>query len=442
MTIENELSKIIKVSPSPIIKSAVSFGIIVLVVFFGSFVLWTFLSSLETAAIAPGKVTVDTNRKTVQHLEGGIIKKIYIREDSRVKAGDLLIKLDDTQSNASLTLLKGRTNELLAAEARLKTERDGLKKIEFPEKLLKQSKSSKVKNILKGQRNIFKASRRSVSGRIKILNQRIVQLEKEIESLNAQVTSESKQLELIEEEIVAVKFLEKKKLIEKPRLLALQREAARLLGNRGEHLGLIAKARQKIGETQSQIITVQDDHLKNTLIELRETQQQLADLLQKEKAAQDILDRTEIRAPKSGRIVGLRQHTVGGVIIPGGEVLDIVPSDDKLIIEARINPLDIDIVHEGLLAKIKLTAFKQRHTPTIEGIVTHISADSFQDEKTNESFYRVTIDIPPEELKKIKGLKLYPGMPTQVMIIVDDRSPFSYFFSPIRDSFSRAFKEQ
>jgi len=431
----------ISIPKTPEVSDATKFGVTVLIAFFGSFILWSVLFPIDSAAIAPGKVTVHSNRKTIQHLEGGIIKELLVHDSKLVQKGDLLIRLDDTQARASLDLVQGQLIELLAAETRLLSERDKLDKIKFSKELLKRSKNPKVKKIMKSQENIFNTNKSALAGQNKILDQRIGQLHKEIESLEAQVTSESRQLELVEEEIVAVKYLEARKLIEKPRLLALQREEARILGNRGEHQGLIARAEQRIGETQTQIISLTNNAHKEVLDQLRETQRDLGDLLEREKAALDILTRIDIIAPQSGKVVGLSKHTIGGVINPGEEVLHIIPLHDELVIEARIKPIDIDIVHEGLIAKITFTAFKQRHIPSIEGTVTRISADIFEDPATKTSFYRARISISKDEMKKLGDLKLYQGMPAQVMIIIARQTPFSYFITPLTDSFNRAFRE-
>lgn len=432
---------LIKVSATPIISEPVRFGLIVLGVFFGTFLLWSVLAPIETAAIAVGKVTVDSNRKTIQHLEGGIVRKIHVREGTIVKKGALLVELEDTQARAALDLLQGQSFELQATEARLKAEIAEQDTLEFPAHLT-ANHAEKIKKILTAQSKLFDANKKAMAGQLVILKQRIEQLQKEIESLDAQVVSESKQLKLIEEEIEAVKYLESKKLIERPRLLALQREAARLIGNRGEHIGLIAKAQQKIGETNSQIITVQDQNKKDKLTELRETQKQLADVLEREKGAKDVLERTKITAPTAGRVVGLLEHTIGGVLKPGADIMNIIPSDDRLVIEAKLSPLDIDIVHEGLSAKVQLTAYKTRNTPTLLGEVSHVSADSFEDKNTQEAYYLARVEIPQSQLALVEHVKLHPGMPAQVMIIIDKRSPFAYFMSPIKDSFNRAFREQ
>lgn len=413
-----------------------------IVLFFVIFGLWAVFASIESAAVAPGYITVETNRKTIQHLEGGIVRKIYIKEGENVKANAPLIKLDDTQAKASLEIVQTQINELLAEEARLIAERDLAKKIDWPESLLKQKDDPEVSKLLKSQEAIFINNKKTFDGQVGILNQRIAQLEKEIESLESQTTSETTQLELINEEIKAVAYLEKRKLIEKSRLLALQREAARLSGNRGENTGRIAKTQQKIGETKMQIISITDSRQKDILDRLREIQGKLPDLQERYIAAKDILNRTLITAPLNGRVLDLKQHTIGGVIKPGEAILDIVPSQDKLIVEVRINPLDIDVVHPGLPAKIRMTALKIRHIPIISGTVTQVSADRYVDNRTEQAYYKGYVTIGSDELKKIAQYKLYPGMPVMVMIVVEDRSPLNYFLEPITESFWRAFREQ
>ncbi|CEK10326.1 HlyD family type I secretion periplasmic adaptor subunit [Legionella hackeliae] len=426
----------------PVIRNAIIAGSTLLIVFVGGFFLWSLLFPLDSAAVAEGKFVVQFEHKTVQHMEGGIIEKIFINEGSVVKANTPLIKLQDTQAKTSLQLLQVQMWEGLAAEARIYSELNNDPKVVFPNELLKQKNNPDVQKIINGQERLFTAGVNTYEGQTKVLNQRIDQLHKEISSLQAQVQSETEQIKLIDEEIEAVAYLEAKKLIDRPRLLALKREEARLNGNRGEHLGLIAKAHQAIGETKSQMYTLMETRRKDLLEELRTTQQKLADVLEKSKAAEDVLRRTLIVAPSAGTVIGLKKHTVGGVITPGQEVLDIIPSGDQLIIEAEINPIDINIVRPGLKAKVHLTAYKQRNTPTLEGTVLSISADIFEDEATKKKFYKARITLDKNELARFPQIQLYPGMPVQVMIITEKRTAFDYLITPLEDSFRQAFHEE
>lgn len=435
-------SKIPEATAEPIVFNPLVFGLMVILIFIVGFLVWSFVFSLDSAAIAQGKIIVEYERKTIQHMEGGIIKKIYINEGSVVKANDPLIQLDETQARASLELLQGQVYESLAQEARIFAELNNKKQVEYPDELLKVKNDPKVIKIINGQDSLFIAQVNSYEGQTRVLNERIEQYEKEIESLEAQVTSGTEQLKLIQEEIEAVAYLEARKLIDKPRLLALKREAAKLTGDRGEHLGLIAKAHQAISETKSQIYTVIEDRRRNLLEELRLAQQKLADLMEKMKSAEDVLKRTLIYAPQAGTVIGLKKHTIGGVITPGQDILDIIPSDDMLMVEAHVDPMDINSVHPGLVAKVQLTAYKQRNTPYLNGTVSQVSADIFEDPVTKKQFYKARVILNKEELQHLTHVKLYPGMPVQVMIIVSKRTAFDYFITPIKDSFDRAFHEE
>jgi len=417
-------------------------GLIALILFFGGFILWSLLFPLDSAAIAPGKLIVESERKSIQHLEGGIIEKIYVKNGSVVKKGQLLIKLEDTQAQATLNLYQSQVHELLAEEARLIAERDKSGKIDWHKRTLNKKDDNEVKELMKSHQQLFKSNLETHKGQIEVFQQRIRQLEKEIESIQAQVTSVKQQIVLINEELEAVIYLEKRKLIDKPRLLALKREAARLKGNLGEYLGKIAKAQQKISETKQEIYTLKSERRRNILSDLRDVQARLGEVLEKEKAAEDILRRTRITAPQSGVVLGLQQHTIGGVVKAGETILEIVPVQDKIVAEAHIDPNDIDIVRPGLKAHVRLLAYQQRTTPELEGVVSHISADIYLDERTQEVYYKALINIPKTELNTYITVKLYPGMPVQVLILTERQTVFSYFFRPIRESFTRAFREQ
>jgi len=427
----------------PPIRSVVYFGGIVLGIFLVVFVGWATLAPLESAAIAPGKITVDTNRKTIQHLEGGIIKTLHVREGAQVKMGELLVSLNDTRAQASVDMVRNRAATLSAEEARLIAEQNGDDKITFSSYLIDKKDNPKIAKIIKSQHAVFNTKKTALNDQLEILGQRIGQLNKQVDSLQAQADSSDTQLKLIEEEIVAVKYLEERKLIEKPRLLALQREAARLIGNRGENLGKIAQSHQRIGETKTQIISLKSNDQKEIAEQLRTVQRDLEEALEREKAAVDVLERTKMYAPKAGTVVDLKFHTQGAVITPGTPIMDIVPSQDTLVITARVNPLDIDVVHPGLVARVQLSAYKQRHLPKLVGTVKRVSADSFSDPNTGEIYYEARVEIKPSEIKALpKNVRLYPGMPAQVMIITDNRTAWDYFFTPIRDSFDQAFREQ
>jgi HlyD family secretion protein/epimerase transport system membrane fusion protein len=299
-----------------------------------------------------------------------------------------------------------------------------------------------VAEILAGQEQIFETRSRSFDGRSKILRQQVGQLRSQIGGLQAQVASEERQIELIAEETTDVRGLYRKGLERKARLLALEREAALLEGSKAQHLAEIARAGQAIGETQLQIFNLKDRFAAEIASELSDVQAQLVDTEEELDAAQDVLRRQDVRAPIAGTVVDLRLFTAGGVIEPGKPILDIVPRDDELLVEAEVRPLDIDVVKPGLEAQVRLTAFKERSTPTLRGRVRHVSADHFVDERTGAAHYRAEVRIDVEALAQLDGLELYPGMPAEVLIMTGKRTVWDFLARPVEDSFARAFREQ
>jgi HlyD family type I secretion membrane fusion protein len=413
----------------------------IVLVFFGGFGAWAALAPLDSAAIAPGHVTVAGNRKTVQHLEGGIIKQLLVKESDELEANQILIRLDDTQPRATLELLRGRHDTLRAREARLIAERDNSPRIAFPDSLTSRNKEPAVSALIAGERSVFNARRRTIQGRADIFRKRIVQLGNEIASLEAQVVAERTQLELIDEELVAVEKLVEEGFIARPRLLALKRAAAASEGSHGKYESLIARVEQRIGETELQIIDLENAMMNEVVDELHNVQAQLTDVGERLKAANDVLARTEIRAPQAGVVVGLNVHSEAGVISPGQHLLDIIPKNDTLVIDAEVNPNDIDIVKVGLAAQVRLTAFKQRSTPLLLGRVTRVSADTFTHEHTGATYFLARITIDPEEREKLNGGELYPGMPAEVMVVTGEQTAFEYILTPVTNSFRRAFRE-
>ncbi len=431
----------INVKDKPHGAKAIGFGLIVIMIFFVGMGSWAYFAPLESAAISEGKIIVAGYRRTIEHLEGGIIQAIHVQNGAKVKKGQVLASLDDIQPKTMLQMQRNEVNELLAIEARLIAERDHSNSVNFPKRLREQSNNLKVHDILQGQASIFKSNQDDLKGNVDILNQRIVQLKQEISGLEIQMKATATQLRLIKKEIKSVKYLAEKRLIEESRLLTLQREEAKLEGYSGETISRIALTEQKIGETKLQITAAKSKRRTEVLTELRKAQQKLTQVSAKEKVAADTLKHTQIRAPLDGFVVNSRLHTIGGVVQPGGAIMDVVPTQEALVIESRVSPLDIDVVQKGLEAKVTLSSFKQRTTPTLLGTVTRISADALVDKKTGEHYYNARIIILPNEIKKLGGKSLQPGMPVQVMIITNTMSTFDYITSPIKASFDRAFRE-
>jgi HlyD family type I secretion membrane fusion protein len=424
------------------IHPAVIWGLVITAVVFLFFGVWAGFAPLDSAAIANGSVVLSSSRKTIQHLEGGIIAEILVKDGDIVTQGQPLIHLNATSANSQQDLLLGQFRMAKAAEIRLLAESENGATLNFDIPLLNDMTNPEVKGLVDGQKKMFETRRAAVAGQIDVLQERILQYDEQIKGLVAQGNEVKKQNVLVNEEVSAVSALLAKGLEQKPRLLALQRRKSELDGEAAKHFSEIAAIKSSISEAHLQIINVQNDYLKDVMTQLKEAQQQVGDLQEKIQASGDILKRTVITAPQAGKVTGLKYHTIGGVITPGAAIMDIVPQDDHLIIEAQIRPQDIDVVHEGLPAKVMLTAFKSRFVPRLEGKVIQVSADKFTNEKTGEGFFLARIEIHEGALAKLtKNIVLYPGMPAEVFITTGELTFLQYLASPIIDSMRRSFKE-
>lgn len=439
----NKTNNPIDLPQAPGGQQVIRVGLIILIVFVGGFLLWGSLFPIESAAVASGRIMIESNRKTIQHLEEGIVQQIFVHEGQQVQAGQKLIQLDQTQALANLEIYQGEVNVLLARKAWLTAARDKKDKVVFPERLLEQAKTDpNVKNMMETAVNLFNSYNETLNDGIKTLNNRIDQSKSEIESLKAQVISDQDQLKLLNEELDAWNKLEEAAYIDKPKVLALKREIARLDGDKAQQTALIARAEQKITESQLDIINLINLKESDVLKELDDTEYNLIGNLEKETETKDILKRSVIVSPIEGTVLNLKVHTIGGVVAPHEPLMDIVPSEENVIVEARVSPQDIMVVRPGMIAKIRLTAYKQRHTPTLDGKVITISGDSLTDEKTNETYYLARLSIDQKQLSEFANqVQLFPGMPVQVLIIVDKRTPLQYLLKPVTDSFSKAFHE-
>lgn len=428
--------------PLPPTKTFVLAGLLVFLLFFGGFGLWAATAPLSSAAIAPGTVRVESQRKTVQHLEGGIIDDLLVREGEVVQRGQILVVLDRTQAASRRDALRNQYISLQAEKARLLAERDGAERIEFPRELESARAERRIAEVLAGQEQIFATQRQSLRRQVSILERRIDQLQSQIDGLEAQIDAEQQQLQLIRQETQDVQSLFDKGLERKARLLALQRETARLEGLKADHFAQIARASQAIGEAELQILGLQDRLDASVASDLEEVERKLVDTEEELRAAEDVLNRREIRAPTTGTVINLRFFTTDGVIEPGAPVLDIVPQHDRLIIEAEVSPLDIDVVSAGLDAQVRLTAFKLRNAPMLKGHVIQVSADRLVNERTGSAYYSALIEIDGPEVERVDGLALYPGMPAEVIVETGKRTLLQYLAQPVGDSFVRAFREQ
>jgi len=423
-------------------RRVVLVGTIIVLIFFGFFGAWAVFAPLDSAAIASGTLAVENNRKVVQHLEGGIVKEILVRDGDAVKAGQSLIRLVGIQPRAQLQLIRGQRNALLARAARLRAERDGNAGLSFPEELTAQGDDPRVQESMLGQLNIFEARRDAIEGQRQILGQRVAQFREEIVGVQAQIRSADEQLVLIEDELTGLQTLFAKGLTPKSRLLALQRRKAEIQGERGQNLSAIARAKQNITEAEIRIFELRTEQVSEVVSELREVETELLDLQERLGAAEDVQRRTDVISPADGVVVDMQITNVGAVIQPGERLLDVVPGNEKLVIDARVTPTDIDVVHPGLPAQVRLVAFNQRITPTVEGTVASVSADRLIDEATGESYFTARIEISNPDDPTLDGLVLLPGMPAEVLIRTGERTLLQYLVSPVQQSFTRSLTEQ
>ncbi|WP_295406217.1 HlyD family type I secretion periplasmic adaptor subunit [uncultured Thiocystis sp.] len=417
-------------------------GLLLLLVAFGGFGLWAAFAPIDGAAVASGVVAVESARKTIQHLDGGTVSEILVREGDRVAAGDIIIRLDDTQASAQLEITRGQYLSLRAQESRLVAERDDLPEIVFSEDLLTARDDPRIHEAIIGEKRVFDARRGALIGEQQVLQQRREQLEQQIQGLEALAASKLKRLNLYQEEITGLDKLFAKGLGDKSRLLEWERLAAEVDGERGQHQSDIASARVQIGETEIQSAQLKRKFTSEVVTELRDIETKLADLRERMRALQQTLERTVIRAPVAGAVVGSSIHTIGGVIRPGDQLLDIVPENESFIIEAQVQPMDIDRVSPGLEADLHMSAFNTRTTPVIPGTVLTVSADRLIDKATNRPYYLARIRVNPEGMEQLKARPLQAGMPVEAMIKTGERTFFDYLIRPFTDRLARAFREE
>jgi HlyD family secretion protein len=370
-----------------------------------------------------GVVVADSNVKKVQHPTGGIVGELNVKNGYLVNAGDILIRLNETQTRANLAVITKSLDELYARRARLEAEKDGADSITFPDELLSREKTDPVvAHLVEGERKLFALRLGARVGQKKQLGERISQLREEVGGLVEQVEAKGREIAFIQEELKGVMELWEKNLIPITRLTALKRDAARLEGERGQLVAYKASTAGKIAETELQIIQVDEDARSKVAEELSDVRAKISELSEREISAEYELDHIDIRAPQTGRVHQLEVHTVGGVIKPGETIMLIVPENDALSVEAKVSPADIDQISIGQAAAVRFSAFNQRTTPEVVGTVKLISADLTEDQRSGAVYYLVRVIVPPEEIARLKGLKLLPGMPAEVFIQTGSRT--------------------
>lgn len=420
----------------------IAVGLLLILILVGGVGGWAAVGEISGAVIAPGIIVVETKAKRVQHQEGGIIKEIRVQAGDLVKAGDLVVKLDDTVVQANLSMIMSELGELEAQEVRLIAERDGHAQMHYPSELMDRGKQEPaIAGSLSDQRALREARGSAIQGRKAQLNEQIAQLEDHIRGLAVQRSAKTESIQLINERLKALEPLLLKGLVLATEVTILKRDRAELVGDRGGLVSQIAQAHETISERRLHIIQIEDEFRSAVLEDLQVVRARIAQLHEEQIAALDKLRRVEIRAPRTGYIHQLNVHTVGGVVGAGETLMLIVPREDVLIVEAQLQPTDVDQVQAGQAAIIRLPAFNQRTTPELTAHVTTISADLTRDEVTGTNYYLAQLLIGERELTKLEDKKLVPGMPIEAFIQTGERTILSYLVKPMTDHIAHAFKE-
>ena len=403
---------------------------------------WSAFASIHGAVIAPATIVVESNTKRIQHRDGGIVEAILVKDGDHVEAGQDLIVLDSTDNEAELGIVDSVLSEELAKRARLEADRDEATDVVFPEQLASRQDDPDIAKLMIGQQKLFAAKRATIQGKVEQLKQQIGQIDEQVQGILAQADAKERQIKLIGEELVGLLDLQAKGLVPNTRVLAMQRERARLEGERGELIATKASAESRVGEVKLQILQIREETLSETLAQLRETEARIAELNERRVAIKTRLERTTIKAPISGAVYQLSVHTVGGVITPAETLMLIVPESDDLVLQAQVPPSQIDRVTQGQAARVRFSAFDTRATPEIGAEVTHVAADVSRVDANSPPFYMVQLKIPATELALLGDNRLRPGMPAEAFIQTGARTPLSYMVKPLFDQIAHSWRER
>jgi HlyD family secretion protein len=417
-------------------------GLSVVALLAGGLGTWASTQEISGALIAPGQIVVESNVKKVQHPTGGVVGEVRAHDGDVVKAGDIVVRLDDTVTKASLAIVTKNLDALWARAARLEAEQRGLDGTVFQQDLLERTNDPDVYNLMKSEIKLFEVRVNGRAGQKAQLRERITQLNEEIAGLVAQEKAKDQEIALVEKELDGVRQLYDQHLVQISRLTTLERDAARLNGERAQYVASRAQAKGKIAETELQVIQVDRDVVSEVSKDLRETKDKIGEFVERKVTAEDQLRRIDIRAPQNGVVEQSNVHTVGGVITAGDTIMLIVPQTDDLQVEAKVNPHDIDKLQVGQKTLLRLSAFNQRTTPELNGVVSRVSPDVTTEQRTGQSYYTIRVSMPPEEIARLGDVKLIPGMPAEAFVQTGDRTMLSYLMKPLHDQLMRAFREK
>jgi HlyD family type I secretion membrane fusion protein len=427
-------------APRPGTRGVILCGMFVMLGCFGGFMAWATIAPLAEATVAPGIIAVEGTRRTLQHLEGGVVRAILVRDGDRVREGQVVVRLDDVQAGASREALRAQQASLTAHAARLAAEATGTGALNFPA-ALQHWDSARAREAMAGQIALFSARRAALDSQLAVIATREGQARASIEAAQGQLRAAERQRDLIVQEEAMRRGLVSQGLSRLPELLAVQRARAAIEGSTEELQGQIARARSAIEEAQGQARSLLDQRRQEVGTEAQEVASRIAEVEERLLAADDVATRRDILAPEAGTVVNLRVFTLGGVLRPGDPVMDLVPASDRLVAEVNIPPTDIDAVRTGLMAEVRLPAFRQNLVPYLSGEVIFVAADVTTDPQTRMSHYRARIALDAEALARMPGVFLAPGMPVEAHVMIGTRSFWRYMTQPLRESMRRAFTE-
>lgn len=427
----------------PKLRATVITGVVVVAAFVAMAAGWSLLARLDSAVVAQGVVIADSHRKTVQHLEGGILRELLVKEGDPVRAGQPVALLDATQSDAQLGQLVGQFNAVQARISRLRAEQAGSRMLALPPTLVEQARADRaIEDTLVAQTRLFEARWRAQDSAAAVVRKRIAQFQEEIVSGNALLQSLTTRLASIEDELRGARHLASQGFERRTRVMDLERNSAELRGKQGEMRAGIARAEQAIAGAEIEIANLMDTRLADVARELQEAQVLEADLADRIRAARDIRQRREILSPQDGTVTDIRLVTLGGVIGPGQPLMDIVPTDDELIVEARVMPQDIDAIHVGQPTQVRLTAYKRAIAPTVAGTLFYVSADMMQDQRNGDRYFVARSRVTKESIAEWKGVRLNPGMPAEMLVVTGERRAIDYLVQPLFERFNRGMREE
>lgn len=423
-------------------RGFVRFGLLCVLVLGGGFGTWAATANLSGAVIAAGQLRVETNRQVVQHPDGGVVGEILVRDGDVVEAGDILLRLDDTLLRSELIALESQLYEIMARRGRLEAAQIEADAIEFDPELIEIAGTEPdVAKLIEGQRSLFHAKRESTAKQLEVLGEKIVQLREQIIGAESELSALVRQSELIARELKDQQQLLDKGLAQASRVLALEREASRLEGSAGQLKSQIARHRGEISEIEIERLRKTATDREEAITELRELGFRELELKQNRLALIERLARLDLRAPRSGIVLDMTVHALQSVVRPADPVLYIVPNDTRLVVDARVTPINIDQIFRGQDAVLRFSAFNMRTTPEIFGSISNVAPDIITDDRTQESYYKAEVALKDGELEKLDGQTLIPGMPVEVYIQTGQRTPLNYMVKPITDYFNRAWRE-